>query len=485
MFITDTHTGVRLDLDPHQLVGYEFLMDNPRAGLFLEMSLSKTITTLLYLYDMHYREAAISKTLVIAPDKVARLTWPGEIAKWQEVSDLRYSIVAGTAKQRLAALEADAEVYIIGVKNVSWLISQYLRQAISKNTGLPYGPWLGSLPFDCLVIDESSMFKHWTSQRYKDLRRALDKSSVPYRVLLTGTPGELIHLWPQLNILDDGQRLEPTSGRYVDKYFDVRGNGMVIHEYRPKPGAEKAVTAKISDIVLTMQTRDHVELPPLELIDEELELDPYDLEIYKELEREYMLDFEEGSVTVKTPADLVNKLLQVAGGAVYEDQTEGVKVWHELNTLKMDYLEQLVAHYPRENFLIVYQFRHELERIKMRFPFAQELPTGKKLNETFDAWNRGEIKMLILHPASAGHGLNLQFGGRRIVWTSPTFNLEHWLQTNARLLRRGAKRRIFVHRLLVKGTRDMRVRERIKSKDSNQDFIMKEIKRLRHEHIRK
>jgi len=487
MYITDLEKGQTYELDPHQKQALEHLRKNPRAGLFLEMSLSKTVITLLYLYEMHYTEAAISKTLVIAPDKVARLTWPKEIKKWGEISDLRYSVVKGTAAQRLKALEADAEVYIIGERNLSWLIDQYIGQRISKNTGLPYGEWIGSIPFDCIVIDESSLFKSWSSTRFRKLERALEKSEVPYRVLLTGTPstnGE-IDLWAQLKLMDDGQRLGPTVGQYIDKYFNTRGNGMVIFSYTTKQGAASVIAKKISDIVLSMQTRDYIEMPELVIDDIELTFDGFDREAYDELEREYFIDFQSGnSVTAKTPADLVNKLLQVSSGAVYEDKDLDVKsrVWHEVNTLKMDALEELVSQYDKENFLIVYQFRHELERIKARFPYAVELPKGAKLEEVFDAWNNGDIKMLILHPASAGHGLNLQFGGRRMVWTSPTWNLEHWLQTVARLLRRGALRRIFVHRLLVKGTKDIDVRRRITSKDKDQDFLMKVIKQLNKKH---
>lgn len=488
MFITDKITGEVYEFDPHQADALEHLYEHPRAGLFYEMSLSKTITALLYLYDMTYHEAAIVNTLVIAPDKVARLTWPDEINKWAEIEGFRYSIITGTAKQRLAALNADAEIYFIGVKNVTWLINQYLTQAISKNTGLPYGPWRGSLPFDCLVIDESSLFKSWKSQVYKNLRRALDHSEIDYRILLTGTPspnGE-IDLWSQINLLDDGTRLLPTVGAFIDKYIDTRGNGMIIHEYRTKKGAAQVIAKKIADIVLSRQIiNTDIKIPDLVIDDIELELDEFDREVYEELEREYVLDFSESeSVTVKTPADLVNKLLQVSSGAVYADkEAEKAKTWHQLNTLKIDALEELVNKYDKENFLVIYGFQHEWERIKQRFQHAVKLPTGAKLKQTFDAWNRGEIKMLVLHPASGGHGLNLQFGGRRMVWMSPTWNLEHWLQTLARLRRRGGLRIVFAHRLIAIGTRDAHVKKRTEFKGRNQDFLMGEVNRLKKKHL--
>lgn len=256
---------------------------------------------------------------------------------------------------------------------------------------------------------------------------------------------------------------------------------MITYEWRPKPNAQKIIASKIKDIALSMQTRDYLKLPKMHVIDEELTFDAFDLETYEELEREYVLEFDDDeAVTVKTPADLSNKLLQISGGAVYEDSVDGApKNWHELSTLKMDALGSLLEEHPDETFIVVYQFRHEVERIVARFPFARQLRKGKGTAEDIHAWNRGEIRLLIIHPAGAGHGLNLQFGGRRMVWITPTWNLEHWLQTVARLLRRGALDEIYIHRLIVKGTRDESVRKRVTSKDDNQTFLLNEIKQLR------
>lgn len=487
MTITKTATGEVCELDTHQYIALDHLYDNPRAGLFMEMSLSKTIVTLLYLYDMTYNEAAITKTLVVAPDKVARLTWPEQINGWREVSDFRYSVIEGDAKQRLKALNTDADIYLIGVDNLEWLIDQYIHQPRSKS-GVTKYPWVGSLPFDCLVLDESSLFKSWGSGRYKALRRALDLSDVPYRIALTGTPmgnGQK-DLYAQVNLLDDGERLGKTSGAFVDKYFDVRGNGMIVYEYKIKPGAASVIAKKISDIVLSLNAVDvDVVLPDLNPIDVVLELTDLERETYDELEREYCLDFFNGETTVKTPADLVNKLLQISSGAIYEDKDESkARVWHELNMVKLDAMADIFDQHPDDNFLIVYQFRHELERIQKRFPDAVALPKGKKLNEVFNAWNRGEIKKLIIHPASAGHGLNLQFGGFNIIWFTPTFNLEHWQQTIARLRRRGGAGVVNIFRLLIKGTQDFRVKRRTETKGTDQDFLMNEIKYFKH-YVRK
>lgn len=488
----DQVAGKLYDTDPHQIEAYEHLENNKRAALFLGMSLSKTAIALSYLYDMHYREVAFLKTIVIAPDKVARVTWPDELAKWRHLNGMRISVVAGTAKQRLVALAKDAEVYIVGVDCLTWLIDQYMTKAISKNTGLAYGSYRGAWPFDSCVIDELSLFKGRDSQRFKKLDKVLELSGTDYRIGMTGTPNPNgdVDLWAEIKLLDGGERLGQTFSEFEREYFTTRGNGMVTYEWLPKPHAKKMIPYKIRDIALSMQTRDILKLPAMHIVDEELTFSPFDLETYEELEREYVLEFNGGSdyddelgaaVTVKTPADLSNKLLQISSGAVYEDREEGTgpKTWHPLNTLKLDALADILDEYPDETFIVVYQFRHEVERIVERFPFARQLRKGAKTAEDVHAWNRREIRLLIIHPAGAGHGLNLQFGGRRMVWFSPTWNLEHWLQTVARLLRRGALNEIYIHRLIVKGTRDETVRKRIHTKDTNQTFLLNELKDLR------
>jgi SNF2 family DNA or RNA helicase len=473
--------------DPRQIDEYDHLVGNPGAALFLGMSLSKTVTALSYLYDMHYAEAAILKTLVVAPDKVARITWPDELQTWAHLDGMRYSLIAGDEKKREKALATDAEVYIIGVDNLAWLIDKYIYQRVSKVSGEPYGPWLGRLPFDAIVIDELSLFKGRDSGRFKKLRRALDLSEVAYRVGMTGTPtpNGYIDLWAQMVLLDEGARLGDTFGKYLDKFFTTRGNGMIVYEYIPRPGAVKVIARKIQDIALTMLTRDKVKLPALHTVDHEITLAPFDKETYDDLEREYALDFlgTEDEVTVKTAADLTNKLLQVSSGAIYADRDpdnpKAPRVWHEVNTAKLEALGELLTEHHTENFICVYQFRHEIDRIKARFPFARELRKGKATVQDFREWNEGKIRLLLIHPNGAGHGLNLQFGGRRMVWFSVTWNLAHYLQTVARLLRRGALREIYIHRLIAKGTRDVRVRARLGSKDSNQTFLLNEIKDLR------
>lgn len=477
----DKTKGVYYDTDPHQIEAYEHLAARDRAALFLEMSLSKTVVTLSLLYDLHYCECAILKTLVVAPDKVARITWPEELEKWRHLEGMRYSVIVGTPKQRLNALNADAEIFIIGVDNLAWLIDQYIKQKGGK--------WVGALPFDCLVLDELSLFKNRSSIRFKKLRRAV--KTIQYRYGLTGTPAPngLIDLWAQIFLLDDGERLENTFGKFVDKYFTTRGNGMIVYEYTPRPGAPNVIAHKIRDMALTMRADDYdyLNLPNVHTVDEKLKFTPEEREIYDQLERDYLLDFCEG-ITVKTPADLTNKLLQVSSGAIYEEQAyddAGKKlprVWHQLNTAKIDALTKLLNDHPDETFIVVYQFRHEIDRIKAAFPFAREFRKGAKMKEDYKDWNNGRIRLLLVHPQGAGHGLNLQFGGRRLVWYSLTWNLEHYQQTVSRLRRRGGAANMYVHRLLVEGTRDLRVRRKVEGKEDDQTFFMNEITYLRNKH---
>lgn len=472
----DKTNGAYYETDPHQIEAYNHLAARDRAALFLEMSLSKTVVTLSLLYDLHYRECAILKTLVVAPDKVARITWPEEIQKWGHLEGMRYSVLSGTPKERLEALNADAEIYVIGVDNLNWLIEQFIRKKGGK--------WVGALPFDCLVLDELSLFKNRSANRFKMLRRAVKTIDFRYGLTGTPTPNGLVDLWAQILLLDDGERLEPTFGKFVDKYLKTRGNGMIVYEYIPRAGAPNVVAQKIRDLALTMRADDYeyLNLPEVHVIDERVPFDDKARQAYDHLEREYVLDFFSGdSVAVKTPADLTNKLLQVSSGAMYEEQAydeNGKKlprVWHELNTAKIDALRKLLDEYPKETFIVVYQFRHEIDRIKAAFPFAREFRKGAKLKEDFKDWNDGKIRLLLIHPAGAGHGLNLQFGGRRMVFFSLTWNLEHYQQTIARLRRRGGAPEMYVHRLLVEGTRDARVRRKIEGKESDQTFFMNEV----------
>lgn len=454
-------SGAAFEMEPYQLEGLQHLHDHPRAGLFWEMSLGKTLVTLTYIASMPF-----SKVLIIAPDKVARITWPDEVKAWKHLNGLTYSVITGNEKKRRDALEKQADIYLIGAQNTTWLVDQFLSKRKGK--------YVGELPYDCVVLDELTLFKSQSSERFKKLRRAI--KTVEYRIGLTGTPmpnGE-IDLWAQMHLLDDGQRLGTTFGKYVDKFFTTRGNGMITYEYKPRKGASRTIAALISDIVSTKHTRDHIQLPKLRIVDEVLEFDGFEKEMYDFLEREYVLEFDSGEdVTVRTASDLSNKLLQLTSGAVYYNPQRG---YMTLNTLKLEVLGELFDEHPDDNFIIVYQFKHEVERIKERYPWVETLDDPE---EDIKRWNRGEIRALLGHPASMGHGLNMQFGGRRMVMFTVTWNLEHYLQVISRILRRGLENDMYLHRLLVLGTRDMKVRTRLGGKETNQQFLMNEVKELR------
>lgn len=459
--------GAEFELEPYQKEGIQHLEQNPRAGLFWEMSLGKTLVTLTHIARMPF-----TKVLVIAPDKVARITWPDELKAWKHLDKLTFSIITGDEKKRKKALNKQADIYLIGAQNTTWLVDQYLYKKS--------GRYVGYFPFDCVVIDELTLFKSQSSGRFKKLRRAIKQ--VEHRIGLTGTPmpnGE-IDLWAQMFLLDDGERLGATFSEYVGRYFTTRGNGMIVYEYKPRKGASKEIARRISDIVSTKHTRDHIEMPKLHVVDEVLEFDPFEKEMYDFLEREYVLEFDSGEdVTVKTASDLSNKLLQLSSGAVYYNEK---REYMELNDLKLETLVDILEENPEDNFIIVYQFRHEVERIRRRLPWVEILEDPER---DIKRWNNGEIRALLGHPASMGHGLNMQFGGCRMVMFTVTWNLEHYLQVISRILRRGLPQDMYLHRLLVKGTRDMKVRKRIGGKETNQQFLMNEVKELRKKYGKK
>lgn len=478
-FLHDTIKGETHETDEHQHAAYWHLYDNRRAALFLEMSLSKTVTVLSFLHD-EIRAGDIKRVLVVAPDKVARITWPGEIKKWEHLQDLDYTLIDGDPLKREALLfNSAAPVHIISETNLVWLLDQYVYQRVSKKTGRAYGSWLGSLPYDTIVIDEIDKFKNPKSVKFKKLRRALDKSYIPNRIGMTGTPlpNGYTDLWAPMCLLDDGDRLGEFYSDYLDEYFTPgKTNGMTVLNWKPRKGAIDTISNLISDIALTMKARDYIELPPERIIDELLEFAPFDQELYELLQKEYVIEHL-ADVTAKNAADLTSKLLQVTSGAIYGEDKSAV---YQLNTLKIDALRQITARYPDENIIVAYQFRHELARILREFPDAVEFGKGKTAEQNFKDWNDGKIKMLVAHPASISHGLNLQYGGRRMVFTSPTWNMGQWLQMIARLVRRGVIDEVFIHRLLIRGTIDEKIAKRVKSKQTDQDFLFKIVEELKY-----
>ncbi|MFD3768701.1 SNF2-related protein [Paenibacillus lactis] len=445
---------------PHQYQEYatQRILDTPYIALLLEMGLGKTVSTLtamdLLLND--YFEAG--KVLVIAPLRVAEDTWSREIEKWDHLRHLRISKVLGSAAARRKALKADADIYVINRENVEWLVSEYGSQ------------W----PFDTVVIDELSSFKNPQAKRFKALRRV--RPMMKRVVGLTGTPApnSLMDLWAPMYLIDQGERLGKTITGYRDRYFTPGSrNGHVVYEWKAKQEAEERVYEAISDIAVSMKAEDWLELP--ERIDRTIQipLSQKAREQYKKLEKELLLPFLDADVVAQTAAVLSNKLLQMASGAVY-DEEKGVKLIHDA---KLDALEDVIEAANGKPVMVFYNFKHSLNRIQERFPQARILRKGKDGNEDIRAWNNDEIPLLLLHPKSAGHGLNLQESScRTVVWFDQIWSLEEDQQANARVHRQGVRHNIVVIRLVAEGTMDEDAVAALERKAAGQDALMEAVK---------
>lgn len=443
---------------PHkyQQLAEQHIYDVPRCGLFLEMGLGKTVVTLTAINNLIYDRFEISKVLVIAPLRVAEDTWSRESAKWDHLQHLRISKILGTPTQRRKAIAADADIYIINRENVVWLCNELSTVGDSWD-------------FDAVVIDELSSFKSPKSQRFKALRKYITKSS--HVIGLTGTPAPngLIDLWSQIYLLDGGERLGRTVTGFRERYFAPgQRNQTTIFNYKPKPEAEKNIQDLISDICISMKAEDWLEMP--ERIDsiQSVRLSAKEMQDYEKFEREAYLQFLEGEVTAASAAALTGKLLQYSNGAMYLPDGDYVKTSEK----KMDMLEELVEAANGKPVLVFYSFRHDLERIQDKFPKAVKLTDSKDI----EAWNNGEISMLLAHPAGAGHGLNLQDGGCIIIWFGLTWSLELYQQANARLYRQGQKQAVIIHHLITEGTRDEDVLRSLQGKEDVQNTVMEALK---------
>lgn len=443
-----------MNFTPHEYQTYciDYLLEHPAAGLFLKPGMGKTVTALTAADRLLYDYFAVSKVLVIAPLRVAEDTWTRESAKWDHLRHLSVSRVLGNAKERRYALSQDADVYCINRENVPWLVKHY---------GLGW-------PFDLVIVDESSSFRNPSAQRFKALRKV--RPLIKYIWELTGTPRprSLLDLWAQIYLLDRGERLGKTMTEYKNRYFTPgRRNGYVVYEWTPRPGAEDEVYSKISDICVSM-SRSLLKLPPLVDTVRPVVLSPEAQELYNRMEREAILPLAGKVIDAGSAAAVNGKLLQIASGAVYDDSHEA----HELHTAKLDVLEDILEEAGGEPVLVAYNFRHERDRILARFPQAVQL----KDSGTIAAWNRGEIPLLLAHPAGAGHGLNLQDGGHIIVWFSPTYDQELNEQFIDRLHRQGQKVTTSVIRLIAEGTVDEDALRSTQAKANSQDAMMEAVK---------
>lgn len=439
---------------PHgyQRFAEDFIITHPEAGLFLDMGLGKTVTTLTAISKLMWD---IGKVLVIAPKRPALDTWPEEIGKWDHLKGLTYSVVMGTARQREAALARDADIYIINRENVAWLVNQYKRR-----------PW----PFDCVVIDELSSFKSPKAQRFRALKRMR-----PYirRIIgLTGTPAGngLMDLWAECYLLDGGKALGRTVTGYRDQYFTPGGrNGMVIYEWNPRKGAQQQIMERLKPLCISMKMEDYLSLPDMITVERTFNLSDKSMKQYRQLERDLLLCVDDETIDAVNAAALNTKLQQISSGAVYADDGS-VKVLHDE---RLDALDQIIEEAQGENVLVFYAYKHELDRLKERYPEAVEI----REDGAIAAWKAGRIKLLLAHPASAGHGLNLQSGGHICVWFGLTMSLELYQQAIKRLHRQGQKKTCKNFVLMAKSTYDERIyHDILMSKDSRQAAVLRALK---------
>lgn len=445
----------------YQRRAMEWIADHPRCLLFLDMGLGKTVSTLTAVQNLMFY-AEVEKTLVIAPKKVAESTWSTEVEKWDHLL-MTVSNVTGDARRRKAALEADADVYVIGRDSVVWLL-EYL--AGNKRT----------MPFDMVVIDELTSFKNPRSLRFKALKKMLPLVSRVVGLTGTPTPNGLLDLWGQVYCIDGGKRLGPFVTRYRDRWFNQVVRNNIPIKVWPKQGAEEEIMELISDITLTMRSEDYLTLPDMMETTVGVELGDRLLERYRKFERECVLDALEqaagdaAKVTAAGAAALVNKLSQYANGAVYSDDRAVVEIHDE----KLQALEEITES-VNAPVLCFYQFQHDRDRIMERFRKLK--PEAYEGEAQLRKWNEGKIRLLLAHPASTAFGLNMQAGGSTIVWFSTGWNLELYQQANARLHRQGQKYPVRVFRLVAHGTVDERMAAAIEGKEKNQTGLLKALSR--------
>ena len=446
--------------EPHDYQQYAigYIETHPVAAVLLDMGLGKTSITLTALNDLLFDSFEIHKVIVIAPLRVARDTWSAEIEKWEHLSSLIYSVAVGAEAERLAALERQADIYIINRENVQWLISE---------SGIPFD-------FDMVVIDELSSFKNHQTKRFKALMKVRPK--VKRIVGLTGTPSSngLMDLWAEFRLLDMGQRLGRFIGQYRTAYFQPdKRNGQVVFSYKLLPGAEKQIYSRISDITISMKSTDHLQMPELINSRYTVYLSETEASRYEDFKKELVLALPDGEITAANAASLSGKLCQMANGAIYTDAGKVIPI-HEK---KLDALEDIIEAANGKPVLVAYWFRHDLERIterlrKLKIPFSR-LDTSESIRR----WNAGELPVALIHPASAGHGLNLQNGGNTLVWFGLTWSLELYQQTVARLWRQGqASETVVVQHIVTKGTIDERIMKALSEKDTTQAALIDAVK---------
>lgn len=444
-----------MNFSPHNYQAYaiEYIETHPVAAVLLDMGLGKTVISLTAIADLLFDSFEVHRVFVVAPLRVARDTWPAEIAKWEHLKGLTYAVAVGTVKERRAALMAGADITIINRENLQWLI---------ESSNFPFD-------YDMVVIDELSSFKNHKSKRFQALMKVRPK--IKRIIGLTGTPSSngLMDLWAEFKLLDFGERLGRFITHYRNDYFipDKR-NGEIIYSYKPMPYAEDAIYRKISDITISMKSTDHLQMPELITSQYEVQLSEDEEKRYEELKADFILELPEGEITAANAASLTGKLSQLANGAIYDD---GGNIL-EFHDRKLDALEDIIESANGKPLLVAYWFKHDLQRIKKRFD-VREIKTSKDIID----WNNGDIPVAVIHPASAGHGLNLQAGGSTLVWFGLTWSLELYQQTNARLWRQGqTSGTVVIEHIITKGTIDERILKALSLKEVSQNALIDAVK---------
>lgn len=439
---------------PHSYQKYaiRYIETHPISALLIDMGLGKTSITLTAIRNLLFDSFEVCKVLVIAPLRVAKNTWTDEIKKWEHLNTLTYSLIIGNENERLSALNEKADIYIINRENVDWLVNK---------SGYKFD-------FDMVVIDELSSFKNHQSKRFKSLMKV--RPLVKRIVGLTGTPSSngLMDLFAEFKILDMGKRLGYFIGQYRNTYFKPdKMNGPIVYSYKPLPNAENAIYEKISDITVSMKANEYLKMPELLTSNYVVELSKSEKNQYDEMKKSLVLEITDGEITASNAASLSNKLCQLSNGAIYDDEQNIV----EIHDRKLEALEDIIESMNDKPLLIAYWYRHDLERIKSRFS-VREIKTSEDISD----WNDGKIPVALIHPASAGHGLNLQNGGSTLVWFGLTWSLELYQQTNARLYRQGQKNTVVIQHIITKDTIDEHILKALKKKNKTQSDLIDAVK---------
>ncbi|WHH59833.1 DEAD/DEAH box helicase [Petroclostridium sp. X23] len=441
----------RSKLHHYQTYCIDFIKNKPVSAVFLDCGLGKTIISLTAIYDLALDKFEVGRILVVAPLRVT-MVWPSEIKKWEHLKGLSYSVAVGTERERIDALMTRSTMYIINRENVDWLVNK---------SGIPFD-------FDMVVIDELSSFKSYGAKRFKSLLKV--RPSVNRIVGLTGTPSSngLMDLWAEFRILDLGQRLGRYITHYRNTYFTPdKRNAQVIFSYKPLPGAEDKIYKQISDITISMKSIDYLKMPECIVNEVSVYLNEKEWNIYSKFKNDMVTKLGDEEIDAVNAAVLSGKLLQMANGAVYDSENKT----HIIHDKKLDALEDLIEGANGKPVLVAYWFKHDLERIKNRFSVRQI-----KASKDIEDWNDGNIPIAVIHPASAGHGLNLQSGGSTLIWFGLTWSLELYQQTNARLYRQGQNETVIIHHIITKGTIDEDVMTALTKKEETQASLIDAVK---------